>query len=51
MGAKGVAALCADLETAGRRGELPGPEELARVSVELQQASAALRAQTPPETP
>ena len=51
MGAKGVAALCAVLESAGRRGELPGPDELDRVSAGLQVAAAALRAQAPPEAP
>jgi len=52
MGAKGVAALCADLEVAGRRGELPGPDDLARVSAELQLAAAALQAQMPlPDDP
>ncbi len=45
MGAKGVAALCAVLAAAGRRGELPGPEELDRVSADLQVAAATLRAQ------
>lgn len=45
IGAKRVAALSADLEAAGRRGELPGPEELARVSADLQMAAATLRAQ------
>ena len=47
MGAKRMAALCADLEAAGRRGELPGPDELARLSTELQLAAAALQAQPP----
>ena len=51
MGTKRMAALCADLETAGRRGELPGPEKLARVSADLHLAAAALRAQAPPEAP
>ncbi len=51
MGAKRMAALCADLEAAGRRGELPGPEELAHVSADLQVAAAALRAQAPPKAP
>ena len=45
MGAKRVASVCADLEATGRRGEIPGPEELARLSAALQAAAAALRAQ------
>ncbi|MEJ7765092.1 MAG: Hpt domain-containing protein [Acidimicrobiales bacterium] len=45
MGARRVAARCADVEDAARRGELPGPDELARVSAELQLAAAALRAE------
>ncbi len=48
MGAKRMAALCADLEATGRRGELPGPEELARATADLQVAATALRAQSPP---
>jgi len=51
MGAKRVAALCGDLEAGGRRGELPGPDDLARVSADLQVAAAALRAQAPREAP
>jgi len=51
MGAKRMAALCADLEAAGRRGELPGPEELARVSADLQVAGVALQAQARPKSP
>lgn len=47
MGAVGVAALCAVVEAAGRRGELPGLDELAQVSAELQVAAAALQAQAP----
>jgi len=51
MGAKRMAALCAALEVTGRRGELPGPEDLARVSADLLVAAAALQARARPATP
>ncbi len=47
MGALGLASRCAVMEAAGRRGELPGPDDLARVSAELQLAAAALQAEAP----
>lgn len=45
MGAVVMASACALVEAGARRGELAGPESLDRVSVELDRAAAALRAQ------
>lgn len=45
MGAVVMASACALVEAGARRGEPAGPEGLGRVSVELDRAGVALRAQ------
>ncbi len=45
MGAVAMASACAHVESTARLGELAGPESMDRVSVELDRAGVALRAQ------
>jgi HPt (histidine-containing phosphotransfer) domain-containing protein len=47
LGAKPLAELCAELESAGRQGDLPGPESLDEVADELSRVQSYFEAYLP----